>query len=200
MQAPLRFLHGSLLVVADFDFGHAGAPIKRKHGNGLAIDVEKIQRHAVPFEDFHFDDRLRVLVTAQVFVDADGCTLAVGHTVDNQARSEHAITTGEDARSRCHKRLRVYRNQAAWGDFDAIFRLQEVQAWRLADGHDDGVAFYLRLTVLKKRRVETLIPVEYPLGLQHLKSDYFAALAQHSFGSEPRMQNDSFCFGFFNFL
>ena len=49
------------------------------------------------FEHFHFDDRFGMLFSAQEFIDANRRAFAVGHAVDNQARPEHAVASGEDA-------------------------------------------------------------------------------------------------------
>ena len=37
-------------VVADLDFGDSGAAFERKHRNGLAVDVEIAERHAMPLQ------------------------------------------------------------------------------------------------------------------------------------------------------
>ena len=97
MQAALCLLHRGRGIVADFHFRHPGAAFERQHGNRLAGQIEQVQRHAVTFEDFDFDDRLGMLLAAQEFVDANRCALAVGHAVNDQARPEHAVAAGEDA-------------------------------------------------------------------------------------------------------
>ncbi len=109
-------------VVADFDFGYAGAPFEGQHGYGLAVDVEIVERHGVPLKQFDFDDGLRVLTTSQIFVNAHRRAFAVADAVDDETRSEHAVATGEDAGGRRHQRLRVDGDQTAWRQLDFVFR------------------------------------------------------------------------------
>ena len=62
VQAALRLGDRRRSVVADLHFRHPGAAFERKHRNGLAVDVEIVERHAVPLEYFDFDDGLGMLV------------------------------------------------------------------------------------------------------------------------------------------
>ena len=68
MQAALGFGHSRGRVITHLDFRNPGAAIQRKHRNGLAIEVEVIQRHGMPLEHFHFDDRLGMFPAAEEFV------------------------------------------------------------------------------------------------------------------------------------
>ena len=102
MQAALRFGHRGLRVVAHFNLSHARPAFQGKHGHWLPIDVQKIQGHGMPPEHFDFDDRLRMFSAAQKFVDAHRRTLAIADAIDYEARTEHAISAGENARSGGH--------------------------------------------------------------------------------------------------
>ena len=42
-------------------------------------------------------------MSAQVFVDTNGCALAVADAVNDEARAESAIATGKDSRSGGHQ-------------------------------------------------------------------------------------------------
>ena len=97
VQTALGFFDGRLRVVTDLDFGHASAALQRQHGNGLAVDVEIVQRHAVAFENFDLDNRFGMLLATQILVNANGSTLPVGNAVDDEAWSEDAIPASEDA-------------------------------------------------------------------------------------------------------
>ena len=98
------------------------------------------------------DQWLRVFAAAEVFVDADGGALAVGHAVDNQPRAKDAIAAGKDARRRGHQVFAIDGDQPAGRDLHAVFRAQEFEVGRLADGHDDGVAVELSLAAVVERR------------------------------------------------
>ena len=102
VQAALGFRHGARSVVSDFDFSHAGAAFQRKHGNGLAVDIEIVERHGVSLEDFHLDDWLRMFSAAQIFINADRRALAVADAIDDEARSENAVAAGKNSRGRSH--------------------------------------------------------------------------------------------------
>ena len=162
VQAALRLRHRRWSVVSDLDFSHAGAALERKHRDRLTIDVEIIERHCMSLQEFYFDDRLRMFPAAQVFIDPDRRSFAVSDTINDEARSEDAIATRENSRRRSHQRLRIHCDQSARGEFDLVFRCEEVQAWRLADGHDDGVASNLGFAVFVECRIEALVLDQRP--------------------------------------
>ena len=126
------------------------------------------------------------LLPRKIFVDAHGCAFAVADTVDNQARSEHAIATGENSRSRRHQGLRIHRDQAARRDFNLVFWSEEVETRRLSDRHDDRVALDLGLTVLVESGIEALVLIEYPLCRQDLESSNLAVLADDALRARIR--------------
>ena len=94
----MRLFHGRLRVIADLNFRDARPPLQGQHRNRLTIDIEIVQRHRVPFQDFYFDDWLGMLAAAQVLVNADGGALPVRHAVDDQPRPENAVPARKNAR------------------------------------------------------------------------------------------------------
>src|SRR5438270_1358174 len=139
-----------------------------------------------------------MLATAQVLVNAHGCAFAVANTVDDQTWPKYAVASGEDSRSRRHKRLRIDRNQSTRRNVYLVFGREEVETRRLADRHDDGVALDLALAVLVERGIEALVLIENPLGGEHFQSCNFSVFADDPLRPESGMDDDAFFFGFFN--
>src|SRR5690349_7774272 len=107
MHATLRLFDRGLRIVADFDFRHSSAPFQRQHRDRLAINIQEIQRHAVPLQDLYFDRRLWMFVTTQKFVNPKRRTLPVAHAVNDQSRTKYAVAASKNARSGCHQTLRI---------------------------------------------------------------------------------------------
>src|ERR1700756_5853833 len=114
---------------------------------------------------FDFDDGLGMFSAAQKFVDAHRGALAVADAINNEAWTEHAVSTGEDAGGGGHQGLRIHRDQPAGREFHLIFAREEVEARRLPDRHDDGVALDLALAVVEEGGIEALVLIEDPLRL-----------------------------------
>src|SRR4029077_1629782 len=102
----------------------------------------------------------RMLLSAKELVDANRGALAISNAIDDKTWTKDAIATSEDAGSRGHQSLRIDGDQAARGNLDAVFLLEEVELWSLADGHDDGVALNQRLTAIVESGIEALVLVE----------------------------------------
>src|SRR5437899_10781106 len=124
-----------------------------------------------------------MLMPAQEFVNGHGRTLAAGHAVDDQTWTEDAVAASEDAVCGGHQGLRIHSDQAAGRDFDAILGLQEIKLGRLTNGHDDSVAVQLSLAALVEGRIEALVLIEDPLGVERLERDHSATPADHSLGT-----------------
>src|ERR1700756_5507246 len=131
-----------------------------------------------------------MLPTTQILIDSDRRPFTVADAVNNQSGPEHTITAGEDSGCGCHERLRIHRDQSARRDFHLVIRREEIETWRLSDGHDDGVALDLAFAILEKCRIETLVLIEDPLGLQSLERGHPAVFANDALRPESRMNND----------
>src|SRR5471032_2913407 len=199
-KAAACFALGTFLVEADFNFRHSRTAVDGQHGNGFAVQAHKIREHAMVIENFDFDLRLRPFAPGQEFVDPGRNAPPVAHAVDDQARAEYTIASGEDARSAGHEGVAVGHDQSARRDLYAIFRLQEIQIGALADGHDDGIAFDHRLAVFMESRIEPPGRVEDPFGFDGFKTHHFPVTADHLLGSSAVMQDDAFDLGFLDFL
>src|SRR5471030_2507033 len=166
----------------------------------FALQAHKIREHAMVIENFDFDLRLRPFAPGEEFVDPGRNAPPVAHAVDDQARAEYTIASGEDARSAGHEGVAVGHDQPAGRDLYAIFRLQEIQISALANGHDDGIAFDHRLAVFMESRIEPPGRVEDPFGFDGFETHHFSVTADHLLGSSADMQDDAFDLGFLDFL
>ena len=154
----------------------------------------------MPLQYFDLDDGLGMFVLAEVFVDSDRGAFAIAHTINNQARAEDAIAAGKDALRGGHQCLCIDGNQSAAGNLHAVFRLEEIEPGRLANGHDDGVALHLAFAAFEERRIETFVLIEDPFGFERLQCNHLAVLANHPLGAQTRVHTDAFLFGFLNFF
>src|SRR5476649_208909 len=199
-KAAACFALGTFLVEADFNFRHSRTAVDGQHGNGFAVQAHKIREHAMVIENFDFDLRLRPFAPGEEFVDPGRNAPPVAHAVDDQARAEYTIASGEDARSAGHEGVAVGHDQPARRDLYAIFRLQEIQISALANGHDDGIAFDHRLAIFMESRIEPPGRVEDPFGFDGFETHHFSVTADHLLGSSAVMQDDAFDLGFLDFL
>ena len=200
LQAALRFGHGFLLGIHEFDFGHTCAAVQRQHGDGLTLEVHVVHRHLPAVQDVHFDLRLGMLGAANVFVNANRRALSIADAVDNQPRTKGAVTAGEDAGRGGHQSFAMYVNQSARRHLYAIIRKQEVEIGCLADRKNDGVALKLGFAVLVENGTEAVVLVEHTHRLQAFQADNFAVAPEHAIGSEPGMHDDAFGLRLFDLL
>ena len=198
VEAALGLGHGGGVVVSDFDFGHAGAAVEGEHGDGLTIDVEQVERHLVAVHDLDFDDGVGVFGAAEELVDADCGALAVGDTIDDEARAKDAVATSKDAWRGGHEGFGVDGNEAARGDLDAVVGGDEVELGGLADGHDDGVAVEDRLGVVEEGGVEAAVFVEDGFGLEGFEAGDVAVFADDALRAEAGVDDDAFAFCLFD--
>src|SRR5690349_5862352 len=102
MQAPARLTLCSFLVISDLDFGHSGAPFEWQHRDVLPVMDHEIGNHMMPIKEFHLNNWLRVSRLPQKFINSNSGTLAIGHAINNQTRTEDAIASGKDPGSTRH--------------------------------------------------------------------------------------------------
>src|SRR5437588_9443547 len=140
MQATARFRHGGVLSEAYLNLGHSCAALQRKHGNGLTNQLHEILRHGMPQINAHFDYRIGNGGTAQILIDANGNSFAITNAVDNETRTEDAVSSREHAWSAGHQGSRVGDNEAAGRDLNTIRWREELQGRGLSDRKYHGVA------------------------------------------------------------
>src|SRR5581483_7565987 len=124
----------------------------------------------------------------------------IGNAVDDEPRPKYAVAAGKDSRRRGHQRLRIDCNQTAGGDLNFVLGLEEIELWRLANGHDDRVTLDYIFRSLIESGIKPPVLIEDPFRVQGFKTGDFAALPDDALWPATGPENNPFSFSFFDFF